>query len=54
MLDVLGLGPAQRATGGGVVANDDLGFNQDGGVSDGLGLLGSTELVRERSGNVSI
>lgn len=37
-----------------VVEDDGVGFDQDGGVAYGLGLLGITERVRELSGNVSI
>ena len=37
-----------------VVEDDGVGFDQDGGVSYGLGLLGITERVRELSGNISI
>jgi len=36
------------------VEDDGVGFDQDGGVAYGLGLLGITERVRELSGNVSI
>jgi signal transduction histidine kinase len=37
-----------------VVEDDGVGFNQDGGVAYGLGLLGITERVRELCGQVSI
>lgn len=37
-----------------VVEDDGVGFDQDGGVSYGLGLLGITERVRELCGKVSI
>jgi signal transduction histidine kinase len=37
-----------------VVEDDGVGFDQDGGVSYGLGLLGITERVRELCGQVSI
>ncbi|HUA21491.1 MAG TPA: sensor histidine kinase [Bryobacteraceae bacterium] len=37
-----------------IVEDDGVGFEQDGGVPYGLGLLGITERVRELSGNVSI
>jgi signal transduction histidine kinase len=37
-----------------VVEDDGVGFDQDGGVTYGLGLLGITERVRELCGQVSI
>lgn len=37
-----------------VVEDDGVGFDQDGGVAYGLGLLGITERVRELCGEVSI
>jgi len=37
-----------------VVEDDGVGFNQEGGVAYGLGLLGITERVRELCGQVSI
>ena len=37
-----------------VVEDDGIGFDQDGGVEYGLGLLGITERVRELCGQVSI
>jgi signal transduction histidine kinase len=37
-----------------VVEDDGVGFDQEGGVAYGLGLLGITERVRELCGQVSI
>ena len=36
------------------VEDDGVGFEQDGGVAYGLGLLGITERVRELCGNIAI
>jgi signal transduction histidine kinase len=36
------------------VEDDGVGFDQDGGVAYGLGLLGITERVRELCGNIAI